>query len=165
MARRLFLLRHAKSDWANPSLSDHNRPLNARGTRAASKMGKHFVENHISPSAVIASTALRVRETFALMLEEWSYEPEMFFEQSLYLASVDTIGSHVRGLHDGWSDVLLIGHNPGLTSFVSQLANRPLEMPTAAVAIFTSDKDSWTEAVAAKKWELTAHWCPRDLFD
>lgn len=165
MARRLTLMRHAKSDWANHNLSDHDRPLNERGSRTAPMLGKHFVDNHISPAVVIASTALRVRETLSFMLATWSYEPEVFYEQSLYLASAETLSSHVRGLHDDWSDVLIIGHNPGLAEFVSRLAGRPLEMPTAAAAVFTSVKESWTDAVAARKWELSAHWCPRELFD
>lgn len=165
MVRRLILMRHAKSDWAKQNLTDHDRPLNERGSRTAPMMGKHFADNHISPAVVIASTARRVRETLALMLAAWSYKPEAFYEQSLYLASVETLNAHVRGLPDDWSDVLIVGHNPGLAEFVSRLAGQPLEMPTAAAAVFTSNRESWTDAVAAKKWELSAHWCPRDLFD
>lgn len=165
MARQLIVMRHAKSDWANHHLSDHDRPLNERGLRNAAMMGKHFVDNRISPAVVIASTAVRVRETLALMLAEWPYEPEVFFEQSLYLASVETLGSHVRGLHDDWAAVLIVGHNPGLSEFVGQLAGRQLEMPTAAVAVLTSKEESWMRAVAARSWQLTAHWCPRDLFN
>lgn len=164
MTRRLIVMRHAKSDWANANLTDHDRPLNDRGSRTAPLMGKHFVDNSIAPHAIIASTAVRVRETVALMLAEWRYEPELFFEQSLYLATSETLGSHVRGLHDGWSDVLIVGHNPGLTEFASRFAGHSLEMPTAAVAIFTSNKDTWTDALAARKWQLSAHWIPRDLF-
>ena len=165
MALRLILMRHAKSDWANHKLSDHDRPLNERGRRSAPLMAKHLANHYLAPQAIVASTAVRVRETLVLMLAEWPYDPEVFFEQSLYLASVETLVSHVRGLHDGWSDALIVGHNPGLTDFVSRLAGRPVEMPTAAVAVATSNEESWTDAVAARSWQLTAHWRPRDLFD
>ncbi len=165
MPRRLIVMRHAKSDWANPALSDHDRPLNERGCRTAPLMGRHFVDSQIAPAAVIASTAVRVRETLALMLSEWSYEPEVFFEQALYLASAETLASHVRGLHDQWTEAMIVGHNPGLTDFASRLAGRPLEMPTAAVVIVQSNEDSWSKAIAGKRWELAEHWCPRDLFE
>ena len=164
MTRRLIVMRHAKSDWANPKLSDHDRPLNDRGLRNAPLMGKHIADSNLTPQVVIASTAVRVRETLAFMLTAWPREPEVFYEQSLYLASLDTLHTHVRGLHDDWGDVLIVGHNPGLTEFVSRLAGQPLEMPTAAVAVFTSDQKSWAKALAAKNWQLAAHWCPRDLF-
>jgi phosphohistidine phosphatase len=164
MTRRLMVMRHAKSDWANPKLSDHDRPLNERGLRTAPQMGKYFVKHNVIPKVVLASTAVRVRETLALMLAEWPSEPEVFFEQSLYLASVETLGSHVRGLHSDWRDVLIVGHNPGLADFVSRLAGQPLDMPTAAVAVFSSTATAWTDAYAAKDWQLVAHWLPRDLF-
>jgi phosphohistidine phosphatase len=164
MSRRLIVMRHAKSDWANPNLSDHDRPLNDRGSRTAPLMGKYLAENHVIPKVVIASTAVRVRETLAFMLAEWPHEPEVFFEQSLYLASVETLRSHIRGLHNDWHEVLIVGHNPGLTDLVSRLAGQPLEMPTAAVAVFASDEKSWSDALAAKNWALAAHWLPRNLF-
>lgn len=164
MARRLILMRHAKSDWANPSLSDNDRPLNERGRRAAPMMAKHFLENNLPPSVVLASTAVRVRETLALMLAEWRYEPVVFFEQSLYLASVETLKSHVRGLHDSWTDAMILGHNPGLTDFVSWLASQSLEMPTAGVAVFASNEECWHD-FTARNLRLSAHWCPRDLSD
>lgn len=155
-------MRHAKSDWANHNLSDHDRPLNERGRRTAPMMGKLFLANKLNPAVVLASTAVRVRETIGLMLAEWPFKPEVFFEQSLYLASVETLGSHLRGLHDDWSDAMMVGHNPGLADFVSRLAGRHLEMPTAAVAVFTSTEGAWSDA---QNWQLVAHWCPRDLFD
>ena len=165
MARRLVLMRHAKSDWANHNLADHDRPLNERGRLSATQMAKHFANTDLAPSVIIASTAARVRETLTRMLAEWPYEPEVSFEQSLYLASVETLNARVCGLHHAWQSAMIVGHNPGLADFVSRLANRPLEMPTAAVAVFSTNLETWTDAVAARDWQLTAHWRPRDLFE
>jgi phosphohistidine phosphatase len=41
MTRTLILIRHAKSDWDDPALDDHDRPLNAvvSGARRASAHG------------------------------------------------------------------------------------------------------------------------------
>lgn len=164
MARRLILMRHAKSDWADHSLSDHDRPLNERGRVSAPLMAKHLANNNLAPQAIIASTATRVRETLALMLPEWRHEPEVEFCELLYLASIATLRAEVRGFRDSWSDAMLIGHNPGLTDFVSWLADRPMEMPTAAVAVFVSSQSSWSDAIAAQDWELSAEWRPRELF-
>lgn len=165
MVRRLILMRHAKSDWGNQSLDDHDRPLNERGRRAAPLMAQHFLQNELRPQVIIASTATRVCETLELMLAEWTFKPVVFFEKALYLASAETLQSHVRGLHDSWHVAMLLGHNPGLAQYASRLAGHPLEMPTAAVAVLESDQASWPEAIAAKAWQLKASWRPRELFD
>ncbi len=165
MTRRLIVMRHAKSDWANSSLSDHDRPLNDRGRRVAPLMGRHFKTQLLQPSAVIASTAQRVRETLTLLVSELPCEPQLFFEQSLYLASCEGIVAHVRDLDDAWEDTMIVGHNPGLSDFVRQLSTQHIEMPTAAVAILESQSLTWAEAIAAKPWRLTEYWRPSELFD
>ena len=38
--RRLILTRHAKSSWDDPTITDHDRPLNGRGRRAALELGE-----------------------------------------------------------------------------------------------------------------------------
>jgi len=165
MTRRLIVMRHAKSDWANSRLSDHDRPLNDRGRRVAPLMGQYFVAKKMQPHAVIASTATRVRETLSLLLAELPCEPLLFFEQSLYLATTDVLVAHVRGLHDSWAETMIVGHNPGLSEFVSRLAAKPIEMPTAAVAILESDALTWADAITSKSWRLTDNWKPRELFE
>jgi phosphohistidine phosphatase len=38
--KTVLLLRHAKSSWDHPEVSDRERPLNKRGKRQAPEMGK-----------------------------------------------------------------------------------------------------------------------------
>ena len=165
MHRRLIIMRHAKSDWANAGLSDHDRPLNDRGRRAASMMGRHFMQQSVHPCAIIASTAIRVRETLALLQAEWPNEPQTFFEQAIYLASPGTLESHVRGLHNSWSSVLLVGHNPGLSEYVSSCAKQAIELATAVVAVLEVEAASWASATTCASWKLVELWRPRELFD
>ena len=62
-AKRLLLLRHAKSSWDDPALADHDRPLAPRGRRAAKLIGEHLRENQIVVSLVLCSSARRARDT------------------------------------------------------------------------------------------------------
>ncbi len=165
MLRRLIIMRHAKSDWANHRLSDHDRPLNDRGRRAASLMGEHFVEKKLLPNAIVASTATRVRETLSLLLASWPCEPQLFFEQSLYLASPSTLEAHVRGLHNSWTSVMLVGHNPGLSEFVSHAVHKPIELATAVVIVLEAEAECWSTAAAGRRWDVIEHWRPRELFE
>lgn len=154
-------MRHAKSAWDDHRLSDHDRPLNDRGRRAAPLMGRQLIQHHLKPDVVLASTAIRVRETLAAMRSEWSFEPAEFFEKSLYLASSECLLAHVRGLHDSWNEALVLGHNPGMSDLVSRLSGEPVDMPTAAVAVFQCNALSWSEPSAI--WKLQYFWRPREL--
>ena len=61
--KTLTLLRHAKSGWDDPVARDFDRPLNARGRRAAVTMGRHVRDLQLRFDAVVASPATRVDET------------------------------------------------------------------------------------------------------
>ena len=67
--KTLFLLRHAKSDWAGPALSDFERPLNARGRKAARAMGREFRRLGLAAERILASPAARVVETLERVAE------------------------------------------------------------------------------------------------
>ncbi len=156
-------MRHAKSDWSQPGLSDHDRPLNARGKRAAPRMAKHLRSQGRMPEIILGSTAARVRETVALMLQEWGAAPEVCFEKSLYLASAPEIARHVQGLHDSWHTALIVGHNPGMSAFCSRLGGRDIELPTAAVVLFQREVATWAGSAHGGHWQVEAEWRPREL--
>ena len=90
--RRLILTRHAKSAWDNPALSDHDRPLNTRGQRAARELGDWLASRGYEPDEVLCSPALRTRETWdhvaAAVLE---VRPAVRYEAELYQAAPETL--------------------------------------------------------------------------
>ncbi|MBW3604947.1 MAG: histidine phosphatase family protein [Actinobacteria bacterium] len=65
--RTLYLLRHAKSSWDDPTLADHDRPLAARGIRATSAVADHLRHARVFPDVVLCSAARRTRETLDLL--------------------------------------------------------------------------------------------------
>lgn len=144
-ALMLALMRHAKSDWADAEVTDHDRPLNARGRRDAPRMARWLAEQQgFLPEVILASTAARVRETVAGLLLVWSHQPLVMFSKSLYLPTADSILEHVRCeafLSTGQrpAAALVIAHNPAIEQLVSKLAGDSTRMPTAAVAIFQCD--------------------------
>ena len=60
---QLFLLRHAKWSWTDPSLTDHDRPLAPRGIKAAASMQKYLRKSHIEPGGALSSSATRAMQT------------------------------------------------------------------------------------------------------
>jgi phosphohistidine phosphatase len=116
--KQLFVLRHAKSSWDDPGLSDHDRPLAPRGRRATQLLAKHVRTHQIEPAQVLCSSALRTRETF----EGVSPGGQLLIEPDLYSASGDEILARLRRVPDDTPSVMVIGHNPALQMLVLRLA-------------------------------------------
>ena len=143
--KTLLLLRHAKSAWSDPRLADHDRPLNARGERAAKAMADHFAQQAPRPDLILCSTALRTRQTLAPLLKRLG-EPAP-------PVSLD------RGHNDGIGDLarMLAGSGPA-----EDLANLREKYATGALATFRLPDGPW-HTLAPGSAELTAFVRPRDL--
>ena len=111
--KTIFLLRHAKSSWADDSLSDHDRPLNSRGRAAAPRVGAHMQGAGYLPDLVLCSTATRTRQTLDAILSELEVDPAIEFQEDLYLAGPGEMLDMVRSVPDTVESVLLVSHNPG----------------------------------------------------
>lgn len=164
----LALMRHAKSDWAESGLPDHDRPLNARGRRDAPEMAR-WLEHHCGvPDVILASTAIRVAETLERMLKHWKHSPLVLRSSGLYLASPQTILEHIRNEAVDATGcrpqrLLVIGHNPGMEQLVSSLAGVSTTMPTAAVALFECRAIGAEDDAAPHVERLVSYGCPKDL--
>ncbi len=153
--RRVTLLRHAKSSWDTPGHADHDRPLNKRGKRDAPIMGKRLLERGARPSLILSSTAKRARETAKLVAAEINYPREFIqSEAALYLATPEKILSVIATQDDNFHDLLVIGHNPGMTELAAQLSGRPIgNLPTAGVVCVEFKLNDWSE-LGSKKGNL-----------
>lgn len=143
MTKQLLLMRHAKSDWPPEISSDHDRPLNGRGRKAAAQMARWIEEQHLLPDLVLCSSARRTQETVERMLEVWSTQPPVHATDSLYLAAATNVFNVIRSDAMDSDRLLLIGHNPGMGDLVGHLCGQFTGFPTAALAIVEFAVDSW----------------------
>jgi phosphohistidine phosphatase len=136
--RRLVLLRHAKSDWPE-DVSDHDRPLAARGRRDAPLVGRWLARSGYPPDGVVCSTAVRARQTWELAAAGLPGPALSRLEPRVYEATVLSLLMLVRELPEELRTVALVGHNPGLAELAVGLTapppQPPASFPTAAVAI------------------------------
>jgi len=146
--KELFLVRHAKSSWDDPTISDHDRTLNERGYRNAPEMGRRLSDRRVSPDALISSTALRARTTAEIMAGSINYPKDrIVLDRALYHASATELQEYIGGLDDSHFSVMLFGHNPGMTSLVSHLFGLPIDnLPTCGVVHLQFSAESWAEA-------------------
>ncbi len=161
--RVLILMRHAKSDWGDESLPDHERPLNRRGKRDAPRMAAWLAGIDMVPDMILSSSSERTRETVTLMTEQWSTEPTTLFSQSLYLATPETIISTIRSDACDAIKLMVVAHNPGITHLVSSLAAEFVEMPTAAIAIFKISACDWSTLQTNTPMSLLQSMRPKAL--
>ena len=143
--KTLTLVRHAKSSWKDNSLTDRDRPLNKRGRRDAPIMGKRISEAGIRPSLIVCSPAVRAWTTAKAVANEIGYPLEFLQrEDSLYLASLDDLLDVVFSQETGFNSLMVIGHNPGLTTFANYLSPGVTNnVPTAGVVSVTFDREDW----------------------
>ncbi|MEM8882435.1 MAG: histidine phosphatase family protein [Planctomycetota bacterium] len=163
MSRELLVLRHAKSAWDTDASSDFERPLSKRGRKAAPRMGRWIRENDLQPDFVLASTALRVRQTVHALLPELDREPPVVWEDTIYEASIAELLTLLSACPPDHRRVLLVGHNPGLESLVAHLSGRAHLFPTAALAHFTLPSN-WSTLMEGAG-SLDALIRPRELED
>lgn len=163
----LYLLRHAKSSWVDPTLSDLQRPLAARGRRDAKRIAKHLRRLGDEPELVLCSPAMRTRETLELVRPAIG-SSTIVLEDELYAASSDELLARIRLVPDPVASVMLIGHNPGLQQLALLLASSGDErerleakFPTAALATLAV-ATSWSR-LAPTDATLTAYVVPKQL--
>ena len=160
--KTLTILRHAKSSWSDTSLSDAKRPLNRRGKHDAPMMGERMRAHGIRPSLIVSSPATRAWSTAKIIAEAINYPREFLQkEKSLYLAPLGAILDVVMAQDSGFNNLMIVGHNPGLTDFVDFLVpGLTNNLPTAGVVSVEIEQDDWSlyERPAAK---LLVHDWPK----
>jgi phosphohistidine phosphatase len=105
--RTLYLLRHAKSSWSDPSLGDHERPLAPQGRRAANRMARYANSQGVHPELVLCSSAVRARQTLELMTAALGPGAEVRFDDDLYGANADQLLGRLRAVNDRVASILM----------------------------------------------------------
>jgi phosphohistidine phosphatase len=145
--RRITLLRHAKSDWSAPSKKDFDRPLNQRGKSNGKLIGTRLKNNGVRPSLIISSDAVRAMATARLIARNIGYPIEFIQpDHNLYLASPASIIDVLEREGENYNDVMVVGHNPGLTELANRLCNSQIDnIPTCGVFAVDIAVDSWAD--------------------
>jgi phosphohistidine phosphatase len=152
--KRLFLLRHAKSSWDNPSFADFERPLAPRGVRATERLARYMQEAALSFDLVLCSGAERARETWGRIAEAMGSNAPTDYQDALYMAGAQALTANLRGLDPSVNTALLVGHNPDLETLARRLcgggeaaalARLEAKYPTGGLAEIALDCADWPE--------------------
>lgn len=161
MLRRLLIMRHAKSSWNNATLSDHERPLNGRGQRAAPEMGQQLAEAPYNLERAYVSDATRTTETWLYMAP---YLPDLTvsYHAQLYGGTLQDIERLIGEASPSTSTILVLGHNPGFSAAASYLTGEYIELKTAHIAVLETESDDWEGPFERNSWTLAAVLSPKE---
>jgi phosphohistidine phosphatase len=171
--KRLFLLRHAKSSWADAFVDDFQRGLNKRGRKAAISLSKWLKSKDFEPDFVLCSAASRTRQTLDLVQDGFNTHPEVSIERRLYLADSDQLYARLGEIDvrvPAPAAVMVIGHNPGLEELVLRLippaetatrARIEAKFPTCAFVALRFTAASWA-TIGPANATLEAYRIPAD---
>lgn len=161
--KTVLLLRHAKSAWDDPGLTDHDRPLNRRGQRDAPQMGQLIQAQGLTPDVIVSSTAARAHGTAERVARQCGYRGQIELAPSLYQATARHYLGHLQQLPDECSRVLVVGHNPGLEELLELVTGSYERLPTAALAQVSFDIGSWRDLAWTPTGQLVQVWRPKEL--
>ena len=161
--KRLILFRHGKSDWHAPHGSDHDRPLNQRGVRAAETMGRLLARAELVPDHAIASTAVRARTTLELAHAAGDWGCGIEFDHALYGTTARDALAVATGAPDEAQSLMLVGHEPTWGQLAHHLTGGHVAVKTATVIGIDLAIDSWGHADT--RGSLAFVFQPRDFSD
>jgi phosphohistidine phosphatase len=164
MKRKLIVLRHAKSAWPNNTPTDHARPLSKRGRSDAPRVGARLSALHWQPQWVIASDALRARQTWESMQGALGQGATVRFVRELYDAGAGAVWQVLTELPDDVHTAMVIGHNPGWEEVVEEFTGYDVQLTTCNAALLSIDAESWASAASqAGGWSIEHIVRPKEL--
>ncbi len=159
----LYLVRHAKSSWDDPSLDDFDRPLNKRGKEDAPTMGKRLKGLEILPDLIISSPAARAAKTANKIAKQLGYsKKKISWLDSLYHASSQELLRIVQSTSPAVEMLMLFGHNPGLTDFANGLGDEKVEnIATTGVYALQLEVNDWQQVKANHQAKVLFYEYPK----
>lgn len=151
----LGLFRHARPSWQATTMRDFDRELSPEGQQDAAAMGRHMGRLPIRWQRILASPALRARQTIEIAAREAGDCPPIEWVERAYLADRITLKNILRKLDPRLDNVVMCGHNPGLHDLLHdllrdkshgfQLKGAPRRFPTAGFAVLELNITQWKE--------------------
>ena len=164
MKKKLLIMRHAKAERDAGRWEDFDRPLSERGVGDATAMGRWLADQKFQLDQLIASPALRTRETARLVAEAMDFKGTIELPKSLYEGASGAYSAQVALCPVSVSTLLIVGHNPALEQFVEWLSGEWVALKTASVAHLQYSGLDLSE-IHSKSLEFVDVWSPKSIGD
>ena len=150
--KEFYLIRHAKSDWNDPDLTDFERPLNQKGLKDAPFMAEKLAYLNFNPELIVCSPSKRTTTTSELI----SKKTATLYVSSIYEASLEDLIHLMNMLPSEHSSIAIIGHNPSIINLSNYLTGDIIDhMPSCSIIKIELAIDEWnevTQGIGTKKY-------------
>lgn len=144
----LFILRHGDAVPGDENKTDKQRPLSKKGQKELKYLRKQELDLFKSIDLVLCSSSVRTRETLDCVMKGLPDRVTICYLDSLYDSNVETIIQEVSLVDDKFKTVMVVAHNPGLTTLMNQVCEHqelPMDksMSTGSISEFVLKTESW----------------------
>ncbi|WP_107037724.1 SixA phosphatase family protein [Brumimicrobium mesophilum] len=132
---RLYLLRHGDAEKESKEGKDFDRGLTELGRNQVERVKKRL-ENEYSNHefTVFSSSSQRTKETWQIIAPVLEVE-ELEFLDDLYLAERTKLLNFIWNVNHPTDDVLIIGHNKGISDLACYLLDERISLPTSGFLV------------------------------
>ncbi len=150
--KTLYLMRHAKSSWKHAELDDLDRPLLEKGLKRTRLVIEYLQKHETVIDLIITSHAARALETAHIIAHAFNVDESCFrIEKGVYMADASSLIDQFFDLPKKASNVLMVGHNPSITTFANTFLDEKIEyLPTSGLVAISFDTDNWEELPVAQ---------------
>ena len=150
--KTIYIVRHAKSSWDFPHLSDHERPLLEKGKKRTRLINEYLIQHHIHVDLIISSHAVRAHETAKIIARAIGYPPESIrLDRMIYHANAERVIDQFYDLPESVNSIMLVGHNPTFTNFANMFLDEKIDwLPTSGLVCVEFDTDQWEKVPVSK---------------
>ena len=163
-SRLLLLMRHGKAE-SGSGQPDHERALADRGVRQAQLVGEYLDAQNVQVSRVLVSDAVRTVQTWEAAAGAMpGFDDAVSFHEEIYSGGAADVLALVHGVEAHHPVVLVVGHEPTISTLTTLLAADDSEagaaaqarigMPTGATAVLSGALQEWRDLEEAA---LTLH--------
>lgn len=154
--KTLFLLRHAKAIADGGSMTDEDRPLSEKGIKDSKKLASKLHKRAYNFDLILTSPAIRTITTAQLVANRLGYKQKLIaVDKHIYLATLENLLTVIVSVHKKVDSLLLVGHNPSISSLAWYLAGEPISMPTCALLELKFEIKNWEQINANTLIKLT----------
>lgn len=151
--KTLYIVRHAKSSWKYPELTDEERPLLEKGKKRTRKVIDYLLDKNTKVDLIISSHAVRALETARILAHALGYaEDNILISRQVYHASAEQLYDQFFDLSNEVENLMIVGHNPAFTSFANHFLDKKIDwLPTSGIVSVSFDTRLWVNINMAER--------------
>ena len=160
--KKLYIARHAKSDWGQEGYSDFDRPLNDKGLRDGEAMAKYLSSLEVTVDSIVSSSAKRALTTAKFYADTILTAGDLVEMDVIYEAEERDMMQIIKQASNEVNSLMLVGHNPTFSLLVNLLTGQPVDMSAGSIAELNIDLESWKD-VAMNSAQLVQMLSPKNM--